>query len=79
MNFFNRREVFVSTSFEQASTMRAKIQSDHVECQMVCKDLNRPDRGFSYGSLSYRLKEYRLYVHKKDVESAVSLMNRPGF
>lgn len=28
---------------------------------------------------SQMLKEYRLYVHKDDVELAVSLMNKPGF
>ncbi len=79
MNIFTRREVFISVSFEKASQMRAKIQSQGIECMMVCKDLNRPERGMSYIAQTQRLREYRLYVHKDDVDLAVSLMNKPGF
>ena len=79
MNIFTRREVFVSTSLEKAGQMRAKIQSGSVECMMVCKDLNRQKRGMSFVYHTQMLKEYRLYVHKDDVELAVSLMNKPGF
>jgi hypothetical protein len=79
MNIFTRREVFVSTSLEKVSQMRAKIQSGGVECMMICKNLNRQQRGLSYVYQAHMLNEYRLYVHKDDVELAVSLMNKPGF
>lgn len=79
MNIFTRREVFVSTSLEKASQMRAKIQSGSVECMMICKNLNRTGRGLYYGTQIRNVMEYRLCVHKDDVELAVSLMNKLGF
>ena len=79
MNIFNRREVFMSTSFEKASQMRAKIQAGSVECVMSSRSLTRSGRGAYSGRAGMLLMEYRLYVHKNDVEIAVSLMNRPGF
>ncbi len=79
MNIFTRREVFVSTSFEKASQMRSKIQSGSVDCMMSCKNLNRAGRGSYYGNHLKNMMEYRLYVHKKDVELAITLMNKPGF
>ena len=46
---------------------------------MICKNLNRTGRGLYYGTQIRNVMEYRLYVHKDDVELAVSLMNKPGF
>ena len=79
MNLFTRRMVYVSTSFEKAAHMRAKIQSGSLKCTMTCKNLNRATRGQFLGTGRKDLFEYRLYVHKKDVEMAVVLMNQPGF
>lgn len=78
MNLFTRREVFVSTSFEKAAQMRAKIQSGSVECMMSCKNLNRTRDSYS-GRLGKNMIEYRLFVHKRDVELAISLMNKAEF
>ena len=79
MNFFTRREVFVSTSFEKAAQMRAKIQSGSVNCRMTCKNLHRAARGTYDGKAGNDMMEYRLFVHKKDVELAIALMNKPEF
>ena len=79
MNFFTRRVVFVSDCFEQTSQMRAKIHLGLIECWMSCKTLNPSKKGPFYEPDSLSRKEYRLYVHKRDVQQAISLMNQPGF
>ena len=78
MNLFTRREVFVSTSFEKAAQMRAKIQSGSVECMMSCKNHNCTRDSYS-DRLGKNMIEYRLFVHKRDVEFTISLMNKAEF
>ncbi len=77
MNFFNRKEVFMTFDFDAAVLMRAKIESHQINCQMICKSANRSSRKRTSYFSKPDLVEYRLYVHRNDEQLAIHAMNCP--
>lgn len=78
ITIFNRKEVYVTFSFDKALEMRARMMSGNVKSLLKRHSFERSDRRARQVFISKPLVEYRLYVHKKDVELAHFLMNQRG-
>lgn len=81
---FNRKEVLVTYKMEEQAKART-VLSDHGVAYIVnVKNMMSPSpmaagvrsRAGSFGVNQERMYEYKIYVHKKDYEQAVYLLNK---
>lgn len=75
ISLFNRREVRITRSSEEAAQAADKLRLNGIECRICTNSMTNPDRHHgAMGINSDYAYEYRLYVCKKDYLRAKELL-----
>ena len=81
IHMFNRRELVLTLSMERQADIRAILSANGIDYQVKTTNLqNAPIAGSerarrgSFGIQSEHSYEYKIYVHKKDYDTAKQLL-----
>lgn len=77
--FWNRREVFIGASMSEFNKVMNDLSAIGIHhTWKVVSNIEGRGRTGTFGVDPALLKTYYVYVHKKDLEKALHLLNRQG-